>query len=42
MTNDAEVPPFRYTAALANDIEARWQERWRRSGTFTHRIRPER
>ncbi|HZD99826.1 MAG TPA: leucine--tRNA ligase [Micromonosporaceae bacterium] len=34
MTNDAEVPPFRYTAALANDIEARWQDRWRHSGTF--------
>ena len=34
MTNDAEVPPFRYTAAMANEIEARWQERWRRSGTF--------
>ncbi|HEY9481641.1 MAG TPA: class I tRNA ligase family protein, partial [Micromonosporaceae bacterium] len=34
MTNDAEVPAFRYTAALANDIEARWQDRWRRDGTF--------
>jgi leucyl-tRNA synthetase len=26
--------PFRYTAALAQEIEARWQERWRREGTF--------
>ena len=34
MTNDTEVPAFRYTAALANDIEARWQDRWRRDGTF--------
>ena len=34
MTNDAEVPAFRYTAALANEIEARWQDRWRRDGTF--------
>jgi leucyl-tRNA synthetase len=34
MTNEAEVPAFRYTAALAHDIEARWQERWRVSGTF--------
>src|SRR5882757_6503653 len=34
MTNDAEVPAFRYTAAPANDIEAKWQDRWRRDGTF--------
>jgi leucyl-tRNA synthetase len=34
MTNEAEVPAFRYTAALAHEIEARWQEHWRVSGTF--------
>jgi leucyl-tRNA synthetase len=27
-------PPFRYDAALAADIERRWQERWQREGTF--------
>jgi leucyl-tRNA synthetase len=30
----AEAPPHRYTAALAGEIEARWQERWEREGTF--------
>ena len=29
-----DVPPFRYTAALAADIELRWQERWAHDGTF--------
>ncbi|TDV50799.1 leucine--tRNA ligase [Actinophytocola oryzae] len=28
------VPTHRYTAALANTIEARWQERWHERGTF--------
>jgi leucyl-tRNA synthetase len=28
------VPAHRYTAALANTIEARWQERWQERGTF--------
>jgi leucyl-tRNA synthetase len=28
------APPFRYGAALARDIERRWQERWEREGTF--------
>jgi len=31
---DAESPPFRYTAALANEIEARWQAEWAERGTF--------
>jgi leucyl-tRNA synthetase len=31
---DAESPPFRYTAALANEIEARWQAEWADRGTF--------
>ena len=26
--------PFRYDARLANEIEARWQERWETEGTF--------
>ena len=29
-----DVPPFRYTAALAADIEQRWQQRWEAEGTF--------
>lgn len=28
------APPFRYTAALANEIEKRWQDRWEAEGTF--------
>src|SRR6266496_3616102 len=28
------VPAHRYTATLANTIEARWQERWAERGTF--------
>ena len=31
---DEAVPPFRYTASLAADIEARWQDRWEADGTF--------
>ena len=31
---------FRYTAALAADIEARWQDRWEAEGTF-HAANPE-
>ena len=30
----AGVPPFRYTAALANQIEAAWQDRWDAEHTF--------
>ncbi|HEY1971217.1 MAG TPA: leucine--tRNA ligase [Pseudonocardia sp.] len=29
-----EVPPFRYSAALAGRIELRWQDRWQAEGTF--------
>jgi leucyl-tRNA synthetase len=29
-----EVPPFRYTAELADRIELRWQDRWESEGTF--------
>ena len=28
------MPPFRYTAELANAIESAWQQRWRAEGTF--------
>ncbi|HKE66426.1 MAG TPA: leucine--tRNA ligase [Micromonosporaceae bacterium] len=31
---DDAAPPHRYTAALANAIESRWQDRWERDGTF--------
>ncbi len=30
----SDVPPFRYTAALAGAIEVEWQQRWAREGTF--------
>ncbi|MDQ1426326.1 MAG: leucyl-tRNA synthetase, partial [Acidimicrobiaceae bacterium] len=29
-----DAPPFRYTAALAEEIEERWHERWEKEGTF--------
>ena len=29
-----ELPPYRYTAALAAQIEQRWQQRWAERGTF--------
>ena len=29
-----KVPPFRYTAALANQIESKWQDYWDDKGTF--------
>jgi leucyl-tRNA synthetase len=31
---DADVPPFRYNAALAALIERKWQDRWAAEGTF--------
>ena len=34
MIDDGTSPPHRYTAALAGEIEARWQDRWERDGTF--------
>ncbi|PFG20045.1 leucine--tRNA ligase [Serinibacter salmoneus] len=33
-TTPADVPPHRYTPALANTIELAWQERWAELGTF--------
>ncbi|MGH3768231.1 MAG: leucine--tRNA ligase [Pseudonocardiaceae bacterium] len=33
-TDDGEVPPYRYSAALAGEIERRWQRRWTERGTF--------
>jgi leucyl-tRNA synthetase len=35
-TSDAssDSPPFRYSAALAQDIEVRWQDWWEANGTF--------
>jgi leucyl-tRNA synthetase len=29
-----DIPPHRYTAALAGRIETAWQDRWEREGTF--------
>ncbi|NJC69783.1 leucine--tRNA ligase [Planosporangium thailandense] len=29
-----DIPPYRYTAAMANEIEARWQDYWAENGTF--------
>ncbi|SDJ06213.1 leucyl-tRNA synthetase [Frankineae bacterium MT45] len=29
-----DIPPFRYTAALAEEIETGWQDRWEAAGTF--------
>ena len=31
---DAETLPFRYSAALAGEIERRWQDYWEHEGTF--------
>ena len=33
-TDAGDVPPHRYTAALAGEIEHRWQRRWAQQGTF--------
>ncbi|MDT4983276.1 MAG: leucyl-tRNA synthetase [Pseudonocardiales bacterium] len=30
----SDIPPHRYTAALADAIETAWQDRWQREGTF--------
>jgi leucyl-tRNA synthetase len=32
--SESEIPPFRYTAAMAGEIEPRWQEYWSANGTF--------
>lgn len=32
--SEADTPAFRYTAALANQIEKRWQDYWAAHGTF--------
>ncbi len=33
-TTPSDVPKFRYTGALAQEIERRWQDRWEADGTF--------
>jgi leucyl-tRNA synthetase len=33
-TTPDDTPPFRYAGALAQQIEARWQDRWEAEGTF--------
>ena len=37
---DAETLPFRYTAALAGEIERRWQDRWEPRAPSTRPTRP--
>jgi leucyl-tRNA synthetase len=32
--SDDDIPPFRYTAALADSIETAWQAKWEQDGTF--------
>jgi leucyl-tRNA synthetase len=32
--SESETPPFRYTAAMAGEIEQRWQAYWADNGTF--------
>jgi leucyl-tRNA synthetase len=32
--NETDLPPHRYNAALAGEIEARWQDHWDTQGTF--------
>ena len=34
MSSTEEIPPHRYNAAVAGEIERRWQERWAEQGTF--------
>ncbi len=34
MSEQTNETPFRYTAAMAGDIEAAWQDRWEEDGTF--------
>ncbi len=31
---DGDIPPYRYTNVLANEIEERWQDYWDEHGTF--------
>jgi leucyl-tRNA synthetase len=33
-SGEDDVPPFRYDATLANEIELAWQQRWAADGTF--------
>ena len=29
-----DIPPFRYTAGMAGEIETKWQDYWDEHGTF--------
>jgi leucyl-tRNA synthetase len=33
-STEAEIPPYRYTATLANEIEHKWQDIWDAEGTY--------
>jgi leucyl-tRNA synthetase len=35
---ESDIPRFRYTAELANSIEAKWQKFWKENGTFKTRL----
>ena len=35
MSEQTNETPFRYTAAMAQDIELAWQDRWEEEGTFS-------
>jgi len=34
VTSTEDTPPYRYTAAVAGEVERRWQRRWAEQGTF--------
>jgi leucyl-tRNA synthetase len=34
MNETSDIPPFRYTASLAGEIETHWQDYWEEHGTF--------
>ena len=31
---DTDIPPHRYDATMAGEIEERWQQKWRADGTY--------
>ncbi|WP_213455140.1 leucine--tRNA ligase [Rhizomonospora bruguierae] len=33
-TAPADIPPYRYTAAMADEVERRWQDHWEENATF--------
>ncbi|WP_420609048.1 leucine--tRNA ligase [Candidatus Poriferisodalis sp.] len=39
-SDQAGIPLYRYNAEMANEIELRWQERWRADGTYRTPLNP--